>query len=184
MAKPGSQYVALLRGINVGGNNPVSMAELREEFERLGFEDVATYINSGNVVFRGKREKADALAKRIESALTKRFKIDLKVVLLTASQLRAVVDAAPGSGGFGKDTHRSDVIFLRKPMTVKRAMGVVETKEGVDRAWEGKGVIYFCRLTAKATSSRMGNMVGTPEYGEMTIRSWGTTTKLRDLLGA
>jgi uncharacterized protein (DUF1697 family) len=179
----GTRYVALLRGINVGGNNPVGMADLREAFEGMGFDDVATYINSGNVLFRAARQKSDDLAKRIESGLSKRFGIELKVVLLTEAQLRAVVEAAPtGEGGFGETTHSSDVIFLRKPLTVKRAMGVVEAKEGVDRAWEGKGVVYFSRLKARATSSRLGRMIGTPEYADMTIRSWGTAVKLHDRL--
>jgi uncharacterized protein (DUF1697 family) len=159
------------------------MDELREAFEGMGFDDVATYINSGNVLFRASRQRSDALAERIESRLSKRFGIELKVVLLTESRLRAVVEAAPiGDGGFGEGTHSSDVVFLRRPLTVRRAMGVVETKDGVDRAWEGKGVVYFSRLRAKATSSRMGRMIGTPEYGDMTIRSWGTVLKLRDRL--
>jgi uncharacterized protein (DUF1697 family) len=159
------------------------MDELREAFEEMGFDAVATYINSGNVLFRATRQKSADLAKRIESRLSKRFGIELKVVLLTEAQLRAVVDAAPaGEGGFGDETHSSDVIFLRKPLTVKRAMGVIEAKEGVDRAWEGKGVVYFSRLRAKATSSRLGRMIGTPEYADMTIRSWNTAVKLRDRL--
>jgi uncharacterized protein (DUF1697 family) len=74
------------------------------------------------------------------------------------------------------------VIFLRAPLTVKRAFGVLEMKEGVDQAWPGKGVVYFSRLTARATSSRMGKVVATPEYKNMTIRSWSTTTKLLALV--
>ena len=59
---------------------------------------------------------------------------------------------------------------------------MIELKQGVDRAWRGKGVVYFTRLAAKATSSRMSRIVGTPEYQDMTIRSWGTTTKLLALM--
>ena len=136
--KRGVQYLALLRGINVGGKNAVAMAELRDEFEQMGFDDVATYINSGNVLFRAPRQGAAKLAARIEKALTKRFGIELKVVLQTEAQLRAVVDAAPPKE-YGTDKHRSDVIFLRKPLTPAKAFGVVELKEGVDRVLEGQG---------------------------------------------
>ena len=106
----GTQYLALLRGINVGGKNAVKMAELRECFEALGFDEVATYINSGNVLFRAPRQKADALATRIETELTSAFGIDLKIVLRTRAQLESVVENAPE--GFGDPAYRCDVIFL------------------------------------------------------------------------
>jgi uncharacterized protein (DUF1697 family) len=176
----GTQYLALLRGINVGGKNLVRMADLRAAFEEMGLADVATYINSGNVLFRAPRQARARLASRLERALSARFAMELKVVLLTEAQLRAVVEDAPD--GFGADTHRSDAIFLRAPLTVKRAFPLFETKEGVDQVWPGKGVIYFSRLDARASSSRLSRIVARPEYKEMTIRSWGTTTKLLGLM--
>ncbi len=178
----GVQYLALLRGINVGGKNLVKMAELRAAFERLDFDDVATYIQSGNVLFAAPRQRRDELAARIEAQLSRSFGIDLKVVLLTESQLKRVVDSAPR--GFGANTHLSDVIFLRKPLTVKKAIAVVETREGVDRAWRGPGVLYFSRLAAKASGSRLSRIAARPEYQNMTIRSWSTTTKLLGLMAA
>jgi uncharacterized protein (DUF1697 family) len=176
----GVQYLALLRGINVGGKNLVKMADLRMAFERMGFDDVATYIQSGNVLFRAPRQKREELAARIESALSRRFGVDLKVVLLTQANLRAVIADAPR--GFGWDSHLCDVVFLRKPLTAKKAFGVLEMKEGIDRAWAGKGVLYMARLRSRATGSRLNRIASTPEYKDMTMRSWGTTTKLLDRL--
>ena len=106
--------------------------------------------------------------------------MELKLVLLTHAQLKRVVKEAPR--GFGAETDRCDVIFLFAPLTVKRAVAAMETKEGVDRIWAGTGVVYFSRLTEKATSSRMGRVIAKPEYKSMTIRSWGTTTKLLALM--
>ena len=174
------QYLALLRGINVGGKNLVKMADLRATFESMGFADVATYIASGNVLFRAPRRRREELAARIESELTRRFGIELKVVLLTEAHLKAVVDDAPR--GFGGDSHLWDVVFVRKPLTVKKAFGVIEIREGVDRAWPGRGVLYFSRLAAKATGSRLNKVASRPEYKNMTIRSWSTTTKLLTLM--
>jgi uncharacterized protein (DUF1697 family) len=108
--------------------------------------------------------------------------MDLRIVLLTHAQLMRVIDEAPR--GFGGDDHRCDAIFLRAPLTVKQAVAAMETKEGVDRFWAGTGVVYFSRLTEKATSSRMGKVIGKPEYKSMTIRSWGTATKLLALMEA
>jgi uncharacterized protein (DUF1697 family) len=179
---PGTQYLALLRGINVGGKNLVRMAELREAFEEMTLMDVATYIQSGNVLFRAPRQARAQLAARLERALSLRFGTELKVVLLTEAQLRSVVEEAPD--GLGAETHRSDVVFLRAPLTVERALPLFETKEGVDRVWPGKGVIYFTRVAARASSSRLSRIVMRPEYKEMTIRSWSTTTKLLTLMDA
>ena len=113
------------------------MADLRGTFEELGLAEVETYIASGNVLFRAPRQKREELAARIESALAKRFGVELKVVLLTASQLSAVVDGAPR--GFGGDDYRCDVIFLRKPLTAKRAFGLFDAKDGRRRAVAGQG---------------------------------------------
>jgi uncharacterized protein (DUF1697 family) len=177
---PGVQYLALLRGVNVGGNNLVKMADLRAAVESMGFADVATYIASGNLLFRAPRRPREELAAALESELTSRLRIDARLVLLSAAQLKAVVDGAPE--GFGGDAHRWDVVFVRRPLTAAKAFGVMELREGVDRAWPGPGVVYFSRLTARATSSRLGKVILLPEYANMTIRSWSTTAKLLALI--
>jgi uncharacterized protein (DUF1697 family) len=182
LAGRGVTYLALLRGVNVGGQNPVAMADLRAAFEKLGFDEVSTYINSGNVFFRGPRRKRAELAAEIEAALTRRFKTEIKVVIVTEAELRKVVAGAPR--GFGAKTERCDVLFIRKPLTVRKALAAIDLKEGVDRAWPGTGVVYFSRLDAKASSSRISKYASTPEYKDTTIRSWSTTTKLLGLLDA
>jgi uncharacterized protein (DUF1697 family) len=173
-------YLALLRGINVGGKNLVRMTDLRAAFDEMEFADVATYIQSGNVLFRAPRQSRGKLAARLESELSARLGLQVKVVLLTAAQLREVIDRAPE--GFGAPSDRCDVIFLRAPLSAKKAFDLLETKEGVDRAWAGREVLYFARLAAKASSSRLSRIVMRPEYGDMTIRSWSTATRLHALM--
>ena len=175
-----SQYLALLRGINVGGKNLVKMDDLRAVFEAMEFDDVATYIASGNVLFAAPRRRREELAAEIEANLNSRFGVELKVVLVTKSHLKTVVEGAPR--GFGGDSHLCDVVFIRKPLTAKRAIGLIEPREGVDRVWPGKDVLYFSRLSAKASSSRLNKVASVPEYKNMTIRSWSTTTKLLALI--
>ena len=173
------RYVALLRGINVGGRNAVAMPELRAAFEDAGHAAVRTYIQSGNVLFEaGGRVDEDA----VEATLERRFGMPLVVVLRTERQLRAVVEGAPEGFGQRPERFHSDVVFLKAPLTSRQAMGVVQLRDGVDSAWPGKGVVYFQRLSARRTASRMGKIVGTPEYKRMTIRSWKTTAKLLSLL--
>jgi len=175
------RYVALLRGINVGGKNKVAMSDLREAFEAHGCSAVRTYIQSGNVVFESDAP-AKALEADIEGMLEKRFGVPLVVVVRSERQFRSVVDKAPKSFGDHPDTYHSDVIFLKKPLTAKQAMRTVELRDGVDEAWSGTGVLYFARLSARRTQSRLSKIVGTPEYQQMTIRSWATVNKILALL--
>jgi uncharacterized protein (DUF1697 family) len=177
------RYVALLRGINVGGKNPVPMAELRELVAGLGYSDVRTYIQSGNVLFRTDRPRG-TLEDDIEAVLEQRYGTRLVVVVRSLRQLRSVVRGAPDGFGQRPDEFHCDAVFLKAPLTAAKAMAVVQLREGVDRAWPGKGVVYFERLSAQRSRSRMSTIVGTPEYSLMTIRSWSTTTKLLELLEA
>ena len=178
-----TRYVALLRGINVGGRNKVAMADLRATFEAAGYEAVTTYIQSGNVLFESDAPRAE-LEGAIEATLERRFGVPLVVVVRSHRQLRSVVARAPDGFGQEPDRFHSDVVFLRAPLTPRKAMGVVQLRDEVDQAWPGTGVVYFARLSARRTQSRMGTIVGTPEYQLMTIRSWSTTTRLLDLLDA
>ena len=177
------RYVALLRGINVGGRNPVAMAALRKAFEAEGYEAVSTYIQSGNVLFESDAP-SDSLEDELEGMLERRFGIPLVVVVRSHNQLLTIVKKAPDGFGAAPDTYHSDVIFLKGPLSSRQAMRVVELREGVDQAWPRQGVLYFARLSALRTQSRMSRIVGTPEYQQMTIRSWTTTTKLLGLLEA
>jgi uncharacterized protein (DUF1697 family) len=189
MQKPGDgvsrqpvRYVALLRGVNVGGKNPVPMADLRACFEGMGFSDVRTYIQSGNVLFASAEPDRAAMTSRIEEALSQAFTYRSVVVVRSHDEVKAVVERAPE--GFGSDAaaYLYDVVFLKPPLTADEAMGSVETREGVDRAFAGEGVLYMERLRSRATQSRLNRIASVPAYQFMTIRNWNTTTKLLGLM--
>jgi uncharacterized protein (DUF1697 family) len=175
-------YLALLRGINVGGKNIIKMADLKASFESMGFSDVTTYIQSGNVLFQSDEKDKEVLTKRIEAGLSKKFKYEARLVVISHKELKDIVQSAPH--GFGRDpeTYRYDVIFLKEPLTPKEAMKSVRTKEGVDNAHAGKQALYFSRLISKASSSYLTKIIGLPAYQNMTIRNWNTTTKLLALM--
>lgn len=177
------QYIALLRGVNVGGKNKVSMAELKLCFEDLGFENVSTYINSGNILFSSPKSSR-ALAKEIEATLIKKFKFDseiIKTLVISRTQLKQVIDSAPSGFGKSPTKYHSDAVFLIG-VTVADAMMDVELHPDVDAAWPGEGMVYYRRLSAKRTKSRLSKIIGKPVYKSMTIRSWNTVLKLYDRL--
>ena len=175
------RYVALLRGINVGGNNKIPMAELRELFEEAGHAEVRSYIQSGQVVF-STSAAGRGLDAALEAAILDRFGLAIPVVVVSEAKLRAVVEGAPDGFGQSPDTYHSDVIFLKAPLTPSEAMEVVRLRDGVDQVWSGDGVLYFARLSALRTKSLMGKIVGTEPYRLMTIRNWNTTLKLLAML--
>ena len=176
-------YVALLRGINVGGKNLIKMPALKTAFEREGFGDVSTYIQSGNVLFSASESRSAALTDRIEGMLATSFDYVPTVVVRSKRQMEAIVDGAPRTFGSRPSEYRYDVIFLKEPLTARKAIAEVPTNPAVDTAHAGTGVLYFSRLTAKATASRLGKIVGAPIYPSVTIRNWNTTTKLLSLMG-
>lgn len=178
-----TSYVALLRGINVGGRNKIRMADLKTCFESGGFEAVSTYIQSGNVLFRSDEPDTIRLATRIERMLAAVFDYDASVAIRSHPELRTVVEGAPQGFGSEPDRFRYDVIFLLPPLTAEAALRSVTPREGVDTMDAGPEVVYTSRLIERASQSRLTRLIGLPIYQRMTIRNWNTTTKLLALMG-
>jgi uncharacterized protein (DUF1697 family) len=174
--------VALIRGINVGGNNLIRMPALKKCFEVQGFRDVATYIQSGNVLFTAGRSSQPTMTTQIEKALAKTFACQLRVVLRSLEQMKATVEGAPTGFGMRPAEFRYDVIFLKHPLTPAEAMKSVAVNPDVDGVFAGDGALYFSRLISKASQSHLSRIVGKPVYRDMTIRNWNTTRKLLTLM--
>jgi len=181
MAAP---HVALLRGINVGGRNPIRMPELVECFSDGGFGDVATYLQSGNVLFRpgGRgRRGGQKLEADVEALLEERFGMPLLVVIRSRDELARTIEAAPT--GHGSPKLRSDVFFLKHPLTAEAALAEMpELRAGVDSVNAGPGAIYFSRVAAKATKTRIQKFMAMPVFQQVTVRTWGTCTTLLEKL--
>jgi uncharacterized protein (DUF1697 family) len=179
------KFVALLRGINVGGKNKVLMAELKSCFEELGCENVRTYIASGNVIFESNKSAAK-LAKGIQETLPKKFRLDSELIttlVLSHDQLKKVINQAPKGFGTEPVKFHSDAIFLMG-IPSDKAFKIFNPREGVDKVWQGDLAIYSQRLSALRTKSRLSKIMSSPLYKQMTIRSWATTVKLLELMNA
>lgn len=177
-----TQYLVLLRGINVGGKNIIKMMDLKACFESMGFSDVATFIQSGNVLLASSEKDKVKLTKKIEKVLSENFSYKSRVVVISHQELKRIVQQAPKGFGTEPAKYRCDVIFLKEPLTAKEAMKDVSLKEGVDAAYAGKGALYFSRLDSRASQSRLPRIIALPIYQNMTIRNWNTTVKLLALM--
>ena len=107
-----TRYIVLLRGINVGGNNIIKMTDLKTCFEEMGFTNVVTYIQSGNVLFDNQGNNQIQLTEQIEKALSGRFDYNSRVFLIFQQDLIQIVNNAPEDFGLSPDEYRYDVIFL------------------------------------------------------------------------
>ena len=175
-------YVALLRGINVGGNNLIKMADLRASFGTIGFTEVQTYIQSGNVVFCAKRMNKSRLTEIIEQALSDAFRYKSRVVVISAAELQRVISQAPKGFGQEPDLYSYDVLFVREPLKTSDAIKEVPTNPDVDTVYTGDHALYFRRLIASAPQSHLNKLVQRSVYQHITIRNWRTTTKLLEMV--
>jgi uncharacterized protein (DUF1697 family) len=176
------KYLALLRGINVGGNNIIKMAGLQTAFEEMRFTAVKTYIQSGNVIFSADEKDKTKLTKIIERKLSKTYNYDARIVILAFTELKEIVAEIPAGFGEDAETYRYDVWFVKEPATADDAIIAVKTREGVDWVYKGKNVVYAQRLISQAARSRLTKIIQEPVYQSLTIRNWNTTKKLFELM--
>ena len=170
-------FIALLRGINVGGHKKVPMAELRALCEELGFADVKTYIQSGNVVLTSKLT-AEKLRAALEEAIAKEFGFNPAVMIRTAKELAAAVDKNPYAGADDKTVH---VGFLHAApnAATKKCLGALDcapeelTVVGRD--------IYLHLPNGMGRAALPVKMERCLRPTPITVRNWRTVTKLVEL---
>jgi len=171
------KYVALLRGINVGGRNLIPMAALKQCFERTGVENVATYIQSGNVLFESPERSAAKLGRLIEETVASTFGISARVLVLSHAQLETVLADVPAIWKREAPLRRN-IAFLFPPVTASQALKEVSVNPDVDSAAAGPGVLYMSTTLSDLAQSRFPKLVGTRIYRDMTVRSHGTCQKI------
>lgn len=174
-------YVALLRGINVGGNNKVDMKQLKTTFEQAGMNNVSTYINSGNVIFTDGKYNAKELTERLEKAIEQEFGFVVKVLLRDFDNLKKVVNALPDSWQ-NNDTMKCDVMFLWESIDTPEVVNQLKIVPDIDTVKYVDGTILWRVDRENVTRSGMMKLVGTDLYRQMTIRNCNTTRKLYELM--
>jgi uncharacterized protein (DUF1697 family) len=177
-----NKYVALLRGINVGGKNIIKMDALRELFEEMGFSDVITYIQSGNIIFNDFEKDKSKIIKKAEEKLFEKTKSKINITILTLSEIKEIINKKPENFGENNEEYKYDTIFLIEPLTAKDAIKEFNLREGVDKIFEGEKVLYFSRLKKELTKSRFSKIIESKIYQKLTIRNWNTTKRLYELM--
>jgi len=174
-------FVALLRGVNVGGNNMISMSSLKKSFEALGFNDVVTYINSGNIIFKSKEADARKLESKIEKMLLKEYQLDSRVVLRSLSEMEKLVKNLPRN--WNDDSGwRYNVIFLRHTIDSEKILAELEVKKDIEEVVYYPGALLWRAQISELTRTNMLKLSSRKMYQDMTIRNQNTTRKLYELM--
>ncbi|GHV91443.1 hypothetical protein AGMMS50268_19460 [Spirochaetia bacterium] len=176
------KYVALLRGINVGGNNIIKMDGLRKIFEKIGFSDVKTYIQTGNVIFNDTEKNKSKLTEKIEEKLFKETKSKINIVILTVFEINEIILKKPENFGENDEEYKYDVIFLIEPLKTKDAIKEFNPREDVDKIYAGKNVLYHSILKKERTKSHITKIIEAEIYSKISIRNWNTTKKLYEIM--
>lgn len=174
-------YVALLRGINVGGNNKVDMKELKAVFEGSGMSSVKTYINSGNIIFADNGNSKEELPKILESAILAHFDLKIKVLVYSLDDFQKIAANIPDSWTNDKNM-KSDVWFLWPEADNESVLEQLTIKSDIDRVHYVTGAILWSVDKEFVTRSGMSRVVGTKLYKLVTIRNVNTVRKLLGLM--
>lgn len=173
-------YVALLRGINVGGKAKVSMSVLKDRLLAFGLEDVRTYINSGNVIFESRASDVLELAGGIERAIESEFGFPVGVLVLTRAQLAKIAGAVP-AGWTNDETMKCDVMFLWRDIDKPSVVKEIPHKPEIEDLRYVRGAVIHRIDKINATKSPINNMIGTDVYKNMTLRNINTVRRLNQL---
>lgn len=174
-------FVALLRGVNVGGNNMISMKALKESFERMGFAQVTTYINSGNIIFATKDDDARKLETKIEHMLAKEYDLNSKVVIRSLPEMEELVQNLPRSWN-GDAAWRYNVIFLRHTIDSKDVLADLPAKSDIEEVVYHPGALMWSALVAEVNRTTWAKFATRKSYRDTTVRNLNTTKKLYELM--
>jgi uncharacterized protein (DUF1697 family) len=174
-------YVALLRGINVGGNAKVEMPRLKALFETLGCENVSTYINSGNVIFKDSRT-AKELVPLVEKAILKEFGLPVRVVLRDFENIQKLCEEIP-AGWTNDMEQKTDVMFLWGEIDDKNILDKVRVNPNIENVRYVAGALVWNIGRENVTRGGGVKLIKTDFYRHMTIRNINTVRKLETLMG-
>ncbi len=174
------RYVALLRGINVGGNTMIKMEDLRKAFEELGFENVVSYINSGNLAFDVRKSSETNLIKKIEGAVENLIHKRVQVMVREQSDIERVTANNPFNGKYQshKEMH---VLFLKTELSKEQISWLTETTPSGE-FFEIRGREIYCHLPMGVADSYLGRGQFEKKLkASVTARNWRTVEKLATL---
>ena len=171
-------YIALLRGINVGPNKRMKMEKLRASCEALDFEQVATYIQSGNVVFKGRKLATNAVSQKIEKRIMADFGFAADVIVRTRDEMKKIIEQNPLLKGPGVDQSKLHVTFLSDVPAAEAIKKLESLTLSPDRVRAGDREIYFYFPNGVSGSSLWKHNLDRVLSVTGTMRNWNTVNQI------
>jgi uncharacterized protein (DUF1697 family) len=176
-----ARYVVLLRGINIGPRNRIAMPALREALGDAGFEDVQTYVQSGNVVLTSPA-KTETVRRQVEQLISERFGLDVAVLVRTRADLARIAKANP-LGKVAANPKRYQVTFLESKLPAATVKQLEELAAHGEQVVARGREVYAWTPDGIARSKLWAKLAGTSLGVTATSRNWTTVEALRDLAG-
>lgn len=176
------KYISILRGINVGGKRKILMADLKDLYSQLGFENIITYIQSGNVIFTAPTsENSHQIAAKIQKAISDTYGFDVPVIIRTDNEIKEAVKANPYQEEEQTDIKQLHLTFLGEA-PLKENIEVLEQTSGIkDRYQINTKDIFIC-CEGKYSDSKLTNQFFEKKLKvTATTRNWKTVNKLLEL---
>ena len=178
-----NQYIALLRGVNVGGKNKISMPQLKAAWELAGFSDVSTYINSGNVLFSSEENDIPVLQYRCRQILSGAFGLDISVAILTPGALSQALRCAPAWWDHDPEIKHNMIVVIPPANAQEMISTVGETKPEYEQIAHHGQIIFWSAPLKTFSRTRWSKIVSSSAYLSVTIRNANTAKKLALLAG-
>lgn len=177
------KYIALLRGINVGGKNKISMAELRVAFEKDGFSNVRSYINSGNILFSSHINNIDELIRKSKFIIKNTFNLNIPVTVISAKYLSDILENSPDWWNTDDKDIYNNAIFVIPPMSVENVfLEIGEAKLEYEKVESYRDVIFWSASLKEFSKTRWSKIASSSINNNVTIRNANTTKKLLKLV--
>lgn len=175
--------IALLRSVNVLGKNMIKMPELARAFEKAGFKNVRTYIQSGNVIFDSEEELCDILAGKIRDLVTKTFGLTIQVIVIRPQELSEIVAQNPFVKRPGIDLTRQHITFLDREADPEKAEKLLTYNYPPDEILIGSGAVYVHCPDGYGNTKFHNNFIEKKLGANATSRNWNTCQKLLEMCG-
>jgi len=174
-------YISLLRGINVGGHNKVPMKQLAAILEALGFEQVRTHIQSGNVVFRAGKSSTATLSKKIEQKIEAEFGFPVSVVTRTPEELSDAIKGNPFRKECKTDPAKVFIAFLSESPEPEAVKQLEARATAAEQAKCLGCSVYLCYGDGMGQAKLTGAVIERVLGVRATARNWNTVTKLYEM---
>ena len=176
------KYIALLRGINISGKNKIVMSELKKEFDNLGYQEITTYLNSGNVIFETDLEDKNAIKNNIQLMIKDKFNFDIPTYIITSQELKELLNHSPEWWGKDDKEIYDNIIFIIPPTTYSEVFNTIGCPNEYEKIQEHKNNIFWSfDLKNYRKSNWWSKTASTDISDKITIRTANTMRKILEI---